>query len=62
MSVEKVTQIRETLKQVKYPGFSRDIVSFGFVKNISFLDGKANIELSITNPSDAVKTEIQSSH
>lgn len=27
-------QIRDALKQVKYPGFSRDIVSFGIVKQI----------------------------
>jgi ATP-binding protein involved in chromosome partitioning len=26
--------IREVLSQVKYPGFSRDIVSFGLVKDV----------------------------
>ncbi len=31
-------QIREALKQVKFPGFSRDIVSFGLVKSISVGD------------------------
>jgi ATP-binding protein involved in chromosome partitioning len=32
------TQVREALSQVNYPGFSRDILSFGLVKDIS-LDG-----------------------
>ena len=31
-------EIRELLKQVRYPGFSRDIVSFGLVKGVE-LDG-----------------------
>jgi ATP-binding protein involved in chromosome partitioning len=31
-------QIREALKQVKFPGFSRDIVSFGLVKSITIGD------------------------
>ena len=38
-------QIQEALKSVKYPGFNRDIVSFGLVKDIR-LDG-ANIEVRI---------------
>ena len=28
-------QVHEALKQVKYPGFTRDIVSFGIVKRIA---------------------------
>lgn len=28
-------QIRETLKQIKFPGFNRDIVSFGIVKSVT---------------------------
>ena len=31
-------QIREALKQVKFPGFNRDIVSFGIVKSIAIGD------------------------
>ncbi|MGH8007128.1 MAG: iron-sulfur cluster assembly protein, partial [Candidatus Binatia bacterium] len=27
-------ELLEALKQVKYPGFTRDIVSFGFIKDI----------------------------
>jgi ATP-binding protein involved in chromosome partitioning len=39
--------IREALKQVKYPGFSRDIVSFGLVKDIRCSDGETIVKLEI---------------
>ncbi len=45
-------QIKEHLKQVKYPGFSRDIVSFGLVRSAGFLDGVAKVSLGLTT-SDA---------
>ncbi len=41
-------EIKEQLKQVKYPGFSRDIVSFGLVRSASFADGKAHVSLALT--------------
>lgn len=40
--------IKEALKQVKYPGFSRDIVSFGLVKSAAFADGTAKVSLTLT--------------
>jgi ATP-binding protein involved in chromosome partitioning len=56
-------QIKEHLKQVKYPGFSRDIVSFGIVRSAGLLDGVAKVALSVTT-SDAklplhLKTEVE---
>lgn len=44
--------IKAQLKQVKYPGFSRDIVSFGLVRSAGFADGVAKVSLAITT-SDA---------
>jgi ATP-binding protein involved in chromosome partitioning len=41
-------QIKEQLKQVKYPGFSRDIVSFGLVRSAGFFDGTAKVSLALT--------------
>ena len=41
--------IKEALKQVKYPGFSRDIVSFGLVRSASFADGTAQVAVAITS-------------
>ncbi|WP_221030422.1 P-loop NTPase [Actomonas aquatica] len=40
--------IKEQLKQVKYPGFSRDIVSFGIVRSAAFVDGTVKVALSLT--------------
>ncbi len=40
--------LKEALKQVKYPGFSRDIVSFGLVRSAVFVDGTAKIAVAIT--------------
>ncbi len=40
--------LKEQLKQVKYPGFSRDIVSFGIVRSAAFVDGTAKISLALT--------------
>ena len=35
--------ILEALKTVKYPGYSRDIVSFGLVKEIAVNGGAASL-------------------
>jgi ATP-binding protein involved in chromosome partitioning len=40
--------LKEALKQVKYPGFSRDIVSFGLVKSAVFAEGTAKVSVAIT--------------
>ena len=41
-------EIKEHLKQVKYPGFSRDIVSFGLVRSAGFVAGTAKVSLGLT--------------
>ncbi len=43
-------QVRDALKSVKYPGFSRDIISFGLVKSISVKDGTVQIDVELTTP------------
>ena len=40
-------QILELLKSVKYPGFSRDIVSFGLIKEITIKDDAINIDIAL---------------
>ena len=50
-------QIKEHLKQVKYPGFSRDIVSFGLVRSAGFFDGTVKVSLALT--SNDPKTPLQ---
>ena len=36
-------QVRNALKSVKYPGFTRDIVSFGLVKLVSVDNGEVKV-------------------
>ncbi len=54
--------IKEALKQVKYPGFSRDIVSFGLVKSAAFVDGTAKVSLALSTADPKIplhlKTEV----
>ena len=51
--------IKEALKQVKYPGFSRDIVSFGLVRSASFADGTAQVAVAITTSDPKVPTMLK---
>jgi ATP-binding protein involved in chromosome partitioning len=41
-------EVREALKKVKFPGLTRDIVSFGFVRSISVADGNVAVEIVMT--------------
>lgn len=56
-------QIKDALKAVKYPGYSRDIVSFGLVKQIAVEGGAVSVllELSSSNPQAApqIKAECE---
>jgi len=56
-------KIKEILKTVKYPGYTRDILSFGMVKKIEFRDGKAIINLYINTrnkeTADSVVKEVR---
>ncbi len=40
--------VRETLKQVKFPGLSRDIVSFGFVRSVRVEGDAVAVEIVLT--------------
>jgi ATP-binding protein involved in chromosome partitioning len=51
-------QIKEALKSVKFPGFSRDIVSFGLVRSVEFDKGEALIGVEITSGDEAVPEKI----
>ena len=51
--------IKEALKQVKYPGFSRDIVSFGLVRSASLAEGTATVSLALTTSDPHVPATIK---
>ncbi len=51
--------VREALRRVKYPGFSRDIVSFGIVKEVETAAGTVRLRLHLPGdkPADAEAIE-----
>ena len=56
----EVQDIQNALKQVKYPGYSRDIVSFALVKNIAVSGGAVSITLNLTTGSPEIAAQIKS--
>jgi len=51
--------INDKLKEVIYPGFEKDIVSFGFVKDIDVKDDNVYVELDIVSSSEDVAKELK---
>ena len=51
-------EIKNILKQIKYPGYSRDIISFGIVTNIAIENNNITISLKL-NAEDKIKSDIQ---
>jgi ATP-binding protein involved in chromosome partitioning len=52
-------EILAQLKNVKYPGFSRDIVSFGLVRSAAFDGGVARVSLVITTSDPKVPRQLK---
>jgi len=50
--------IRDVLRQVRYPGYSRDIVSFGLVKEISWEGTSLHVRLEIQTRDPAIPEKI----
>ncbi len=42
--------IKTALTAVKYPGYSRDIISFGLVKDVSAANGAVRVTMQLTSP------------
>ncbi len=51
--------VLEILKRVKYPGLSRDIVSFGFVQDLEVGGGNVSFHLSLTSNTPGVAEQIK---
>ncbi len=51
-------QILEKLQSIKYPGFNRDIVSFGMVKEISIEGKNIELKLNITSQNEEKKLQV----
>ena len=52
------SQILELLKSIKYPGFTRDIVSFGLIKDMTINNDKINIELALKTQNEDKKNKV----
>lgn len=53
-------ELKDLLKAVKYPGFSRDIVSFGLIKDIDIDDHRTQVRLIMaTDNQDVVRDLVQ---
>ncbi len=52
-------EIQNALKSVKYPGYSRDIVSFGLVKEISTANGAVSVTMQLTSPNPEAAQQIK---
>ena len=53
-------EIQTILKEIKYPGFNRDIVSFGMVKNISLNENTVDISLQINSENTDLLNQLSS--
>ena len=53
-------QVREQLRTVRYPGFSRDILSFGIVKSIEINGGRdVIVQFTIATNQPAIAQQIK---
>ena len=53
--------VQEQLRSVKYPGFEKDIVTFGFVKAIEVSENNVYVETEIVSSSKEVAEELKAS-
>jgi ATP-binding protein involved in chromosome partitioning len=53
------TSVRNALKTVKYPGFSRDIISFGIVKDVTLKEGNVTVGVELSSAKPEVAQQIK---
>jgi len=49
----------KALSVIKYPGFSRDIVSFGLVRSATLNEGEASVQLAITTSDPRIPADLK---
>ena len=49
----------DALKGVKYPGYSRDIVSFGLVKDVAAGNGAVSVVVQLTGGNPQIAQQIK---
>src|SRR5713226_1103357 len=53
------TEVLAALRNVKYPGFSRDIVSFGLIKSVNIDNGEVKVQLALATNDPNVPAAIK---
>jgi ATP-binding protein involved in chromosome partitioning len=51
--------VKSALKTVKYPGFTRDIISFGLVKRIAVDSNAVSVTMNLTSPNPDVARQLK---
>ena len=51
--------VLNALKSVKYPGYSRDIISFGLVKDVAIDQGSVTVQMQLTSPNVEAALQIK---
>jgi ATP-binding protein involved in chromosome partitioning len=51
--------ITEALRGVRYPGLTRDLVSFGMVQHVSVCDGRVKVQLSLRTPDSSTHAKLE---
>ena len=59
MKEANVEQIKKILSEIKYPGFTRDIISFGVIRDINIKDSEITVRLKFTTSNEEIKTQIK---
>ncbi len=59
MSSPTSDDIKNALKAVKYPGYSRDIVSFGLIKEASAANGAVSVSMQLTSANAEAAAQIK---
>jgi ATP-binding protein involved in chromosome partitioning len=59
MSTLSSDDIKNALKAVKYPGYSRDIVSFGLIKEANAANGAVSVSMLLTSANAEAATQIK---
>ena len=56
----KENDILNALKEVNYPGYSRDIVSFGIIKEVTVANGAVSVTIQLTSANAEAAQQIKS--
>ncbi len=52
-------QIVKVLKKVNYPGFNRDIISFGLIKDVAVENSNVTLSILLPKPDEKLQSEIE---